>query len=411
MRTRSVLSRLLAMSLLGAAFATGCQTYDFEPVAPIALTSTTIEVTLAARTNPPNLMILVDTSGSMLEPMDPSHAACRSPHGGICLGANCPAECPTRWRALQGAMGSFLSSHGHVARFGLATYPGPQLVLGERCGATQQLTLDLPTSDNADVLQAHALAVNEELQRISESGADRPTGGTPTSSSLHFLGALPQLRTDTRADFVLLLTDGLPNCNEHNPSSGSMPQCRCTVGPGACSGSIERLGCLDQDGSVAAVQELLAQDIQTIVIGFGAETASGDGPVVLNAMAEAGGFPRKCQQGAGCGPGDSCEAATGFCQRRYYQASNQEELAATLLQISSLVKSDPCLLEVPLGQLPEDVGMLVLFVNGERTPPGANTWRLKPGVGLEMLGDLCRRAERSTPSNPVKIEVRAVNPR
>jgi hypothetical protein len=411
MRTRSDTSGALAL-LLCAGLVAGCQTYDFEPVTPLAITVPTTEVTLAVRTSTPNLMLLVDTSGSMLDPMDSSRTTCRTAEGFLCRGQECPTSCPTRWRALQGAMGSFLDTYGGVARMGLATYPGQQRVLGQQCGGTQSLQLDLPASEDATSLRDHARVVKEALLKIPEDEENGPSGGTPTGASLQFMGSLPQLQTSERTDFVLLLTDGLPNCNETNAYSGSSMACRCTVGndSSACSGLYERLGCLDQDGSVSAVRALRARNIQTIVIGFGADTATGDGPTVLNAMAEAGGFARGCERDADCGTGDTCDPGAGLCRRRFYQASNQDELAAALQNITEHFEGTPCLIEIAPDKMPPSQKLLVVNVNDEHVDAGEDTWRLKEGVGVELLGSLCRRAERSTPTQPVRIHVRAVIP-
>lgn len=396
----------LAPLLVCAALAVGCQTYDFELVPPTAISVPSVEKTVAARGNTPNLMLLVDTSGSMLEPMNPANPICRSPTSGVlCRGEGCPAGCPTRWSALQGAMSSFLSANGAVARLGLALYPGTQLVLGEQCGGADSLTLDLPGDDSAESLRNHAAAVSAELHKIPNHTRGGPTGGTPTGASLLYLGSQPQLQTDERSDFVLLLTDGLPNCNQSNASAS----CRCNQGE--CTDRYEWLSCLDQDGSVGAVRTLRGKDIQTIVIGFGADTAAGEGPVVLNAMAEAGGFARKCQTDADCGTGDACEVGAGLCQRRYYQAANQDELAAALRQISERFEGDPCLIELAHDQFPPSPGLARVLVNGESYGAGDDTWRLKPGVGVELVGALCARVQASSPAHPVRIEVRIVIPR
>jgi hypothetical protein len=410
MPTRLHTSTALVPLLVCAALAAGCQTYDFELVPPAALSVPSVEKTIVARGSTPNVMLLVDTSGSMLEPMNPSNPLCRSPTSGVlCRGEGCPAGCPTRWSALQGAMDSFLSTSGAFARMGLAFYPGKQLVLGEQCGGSESLTLDLPADDDPSALQAQASAVNAELRKIPNHTRGGPTGGTPTGSSLQYVGSLPQLQTDERGDFVLLLTDGLPNCNENHAASGASLACRCTLTE--CSGNFERLGCLDQDGSVSAVKSLRGRDIQTIVIGFGAETASGQGPLVLNAMAEAGGFARKCQTNADCGTGDACDMGAGLCQRRYYQAANQDELAHALRQISSRFEGDPCLIELAPDQFPPSPGLARVLVNGESFAAGEDTWRLKDKVGVELLGALCARVQGSSPAHPARVEVRIVIPR
>jgi hypothetical protein len=47
---------------LAVVLATGCQTYDFEPVEPLAVAQTTESRSIKARAPKPNLMLLVDTS-------------------------------------------------------------------------------------------------------------------------------------------------------------------------------------------------------------------------------------------------------------------------------------------------------------------------------------------------------------
>lgn len=378
MRTRPSLLLLLAPAVLAA----GCQTYDFEPVAPIALSQTTVAETIIARGSVPNLMLLVDTSGSMSDPVSPGSGT-------------------TRWTALKRAMGTFLSNNGDIARFALATYPTEAQ---DFCGPSTSLRKELPEVEEAQPLREHALEVNRVLQAIT-----RVEGGTPTADSLRYVGSLGGLHTQEREDFVLLLTDGLPNCNFNNPNSGPGPACRCTFGDASlCSGSNARRGCLDDQNSVAAVRELRARGIRTIVVGFGADTAAGDAPGVLNAMAEAGGFARQCEVDGDCGAGDTCEAAAGLCRRRYYQAANGAELATALERISAGLNPQPCMIRIPPQQLPSSEAMVVVYVKGERVAPGEDTWRLKAGAGVELKGGLCERASRATPADPLPVEVRAL---
>lgn len=381
MRTRPSLLLLLAP----AVFAAGCQTYDFEPVEPFALSQTTVAETIISRGSVPNLMLLVDTSGSMNDPVGGG--------GGT-----------TRWAVLRRTMGSFLSANGDIARLALATYPTPE---SNFCGPSTSLRKELPEVEDSNLLKEHALQVNQALQDI-----DRVDGGTPTADSLRYVGSLAGLHTQEREDFVLLLTDGLPNCNFDNPNSGPSPECRCTFGDmNSCSGSNARRGCLDDQNSIAAVRELRARGIRTIVVGFGADTAVGDAPEVLNAMAEAGGFARRCEVDGDCGAGDSCEAAAGLCRRRYYQAANGDELAAALEKITAGLNPQPCLIRIPPEQLPSSEAMVVVYVKGERMAAGEDSWRLKAGVGVELKGSLCERAGRATPADPLPVEVRALRAR
>jgi hypothetical protein len=396
---RAKLNLLSAVSLgvvTGAVI--GCQTYDFEPVDPLAIEQPTIEEVIKARSLKPNVMMLVDTSGSMDFPTQ-----CQT------------APCPSRWTALQTAMEGFLSTNGNLARLGLATYPGRKKFYDQvSCGATEdtELHVALPAETvEGDVeLQAQASRVNQVIQGISSGGqgiANNQTGGgTPTNASLRFLANNPGLQGAERADFILLLTDGLPNCNPDNPHTGpdtaSTPPstaCRCTQPRAAdCDGILEKLGCLDKDGSVGAIRELQQKGIKTIVIGFGAETATGDGPETLNAMAEAGGFARQCPAGS-----TNCQ--------KFYKAETQAELATALKDIIDLVgDTDVCLLPLSQDQRPTSDKLMVVYINGESLEPGPETWSLTD-KGVQFNGAACKRIKDSTVANPVNIEVRVVRPR
>ena len=189
-------------------------------------------------------------------------------------------------------MNTFLTGSGAaVAWTGMAIFPTK--VSADACGATVagDVVVQL-AQNNADLdadLKAAAMTVNTQIQSLV------PGGGTPTADSLRFLATYPPLvdNPEGRAQFVLLLTDGLPNCNGTNPNSCTSgapagAQCRCTLA--ACTAASYCVqGCLDKDNSATAIVELQKKKIKTIVIGFGADTTSGDGPDTLNAMAEAGG--------------------------------------------------------------------------------------------------------------------------
>src|SRR4051794_19675176 len=97
----------------------GCQTYDFEPVQPIAISQTTQESIIQARGARPEMMLLGDKSGSMALPVDPSDPDCKTGgnecgHKGELGFFPCNTSlCPTRWSEMQKAMGSFLPDAGN----------------------------------------------------------------------------------------------------------------------------------------------------------------------------------------------------------------------------------------------------------------------------------------------------------
>ena len=125
MRAKSTpLSALLA-GMFGVAVIASCQTYDFEPVDPLAIAQTTKETVITARRSKPDVMLLVDISGSMTKPVNENLVvngtrACdlRTDAGVVfTCGEQDPCDttkCPTRWSELQGAMGPFLAESGNL---------------------------------------------------------------------------------------------------------------------------------------------------------------------------------------------------------------------------------------------------------------------------------------------------------
>lgn len=393
------LKALCAFALgVGAGFAAGCQTYDFEPVEPLAIAQTTQSKKVVAKQLKPNLMLLVDTSGSMNT---------GSPN--------------SRLYELQTAMKTFLGGfqQNPVARVGVVVYPQSG---GDGCNPTlpEDITtpgrgVPIPAGDDDATLKQAAQQVDSTIQNL------KANGGTPTAASLAVVGNYAPLQATDRDQFVLLLTDGLPNCNpSHAPNNcgggnGCTKLCADASwqpGQGCCTitscpdGSYCAKGCLDDSGTVAAIKALRAKGIKTIVVGFGADLVSGPGPITLNAMAEQGGFARACPNGtnAECGAGNTCEA-TKVCTKKYYQASNSQELAAALLQISQILGSDPC--QYTLESTPSDPKFLSVLIDGKSTPSGPDTWKYEAGK-VVFTGSLCTQVSSATPTKPVMVEFRIV---
>lgn len=404
------MTRFILPALL---FATACQVYDFEPVTPIAITQTTQTKNVVARNLKPNLMILVDNSGSMNTPLEPGSPAC-----GNCSGASCPATCRTRISELRSAMGQFLTISSTVARMGLAFFPASDMMSQPQpqgCAPTREISVQLPAPSSSDTdttpLTMNAAQVNMRIQSTV------PVGGTPTAPSLSFLGSYAGLLDDkdNRQDFVLLLTDGLPNCNAANPlacnSMPAPPANLCTLGAN-CVGQYCRAGYLDKDGVVTAVKQLRSRNVSTIVVGFGADFASPEALDVLNSMAAEGGFGRKCPMdtNAECGDpmGVTNRCINKVCQKQFYAAANAQDLSRALADIQNLIgNEDPCLFN--LSDRPTDDRFLAVIINGQTTAKGPNTWSLLPSGAVQFAGQLCERVKTSTTAEPLKVEFRIVS--
>ncbi len=106
MRAKLTLLSAFVVGIFGGALASGCQTYDFEPVEPFALAQTTIAEVVRAKSLKPNMMLLLDTSGSMTLPSDSTDPDCRDPNAPVPTRPLCgepgniPCDvnkCSTRW--------------------------------------------------------------------------------------------------------------------------------------------------------------------------------------------------------------------------------------------------------------------------------------------------------------------------
>jgi hypothetical protein len=372
-----------ALALLaGALAATGCQVYDFEPVIPGAVAQQETSVPLAFNQPKPNLMLLVDKSGSMADLVVPG-----DPGSG------------TKIAVLQQVMGEFLvpnvpDAGPPVARVGLARFPNQDCVPT----TASDVLAALPPADAGDadsVLENAAQAANTALQGLT------PSGGTPTQASLQFVADnVGELSDASREDFVLLLTDGLPNCNNNL----DFLTCTCTSSP--APPCVANTDCLDKTATVAQVQTMRAAGIRTIVIGFGADVVGSIAQDTLQAMAEAGGFVRKCPNtNQSCGTGNDCVLATGLCSGQFFQATDEDTLVDALAEIGNTLTQTACVYN--LDEVPSDPKLISVVLDGTPYLPGTSTWTYNAAKNqIVFLGALCAELMNNTPQNPVTLDIR-----
>lgn len=378
------LSSSVVLALLAAGgFASGCQVYDFEPVIPGAVAQETHSVPLAFNQPKPNLMLLLDKSGSMSDPV--------APPGG-----------PSKIVVLQQVMGEFLvptppDAGTTVARVGLAQFPNDSCIPT----TTSDVLSTLPPASAGDadaVLSAAAVAADVALQKVT------PGGGTPTQASLAYVASnIAELSDSSRQDFVLLLTDGLPNCN----NSLDANTCTCSSTPTGKPPCVANTDCLDKDATVAQILSMKTnQNIRTIVIGFGADVIGSIPRDTLEAMAEAGGFVRKCPNtNQSCGPTNACVLATGLCSLQYFQATDGDTLTAALAEIGSTLTQATCVYN--LDEVPSDPQLISVVLNGTPYLPGPDTWTYNPAKNqIVFQGALCAQLKNNTPQNPVTLDIR-----
>lgn len=240
-------------------------------------------VALAAPcTDLPVLFIVQDKSGSMAGAPD---------------GTAATASNPSKWTSASVVVPALAQQFASRFKFGVGMFPGANTSFN--C-STGSVVSPVP-STASQVAAAYA------------NGA--PGGGTPTAVSLRAAKAyLSSLGASSTAN-VLLITDGMPNCNLANdPATCATTTFGC-ANTSTCSGSsccgLGAKDCLDDANSEGAAGELRAAGYKVYVVGFGANLAGGNNKVVLDAIAAAGG--------------------TGSA----YQASNQAALSSALNAIAA----------------------------------------------------------------------------
>jgi hypothetical protein len=236
---------------------------------------------VAASQVSPNIMMTVDESGSMKDPIGGSNMS--------------------KWDALTGAVNMLLGQYSGSAQWGLSIFPHDA---SDSCSPGQ---VDIAVGPNT---------VQPILAKLATLTDQTIGGNTPTDETLQAeLGNAAGLADATKANYVLLMTDGEPNCN------GNVKSVAATIG------------------------KLYAEtpSVRTFVVGIGDGTASD--PSALNSWAEAGHTAR-----------------TGATE--YYQVNNTADLQAAFQAIVNGVVS--CTYQ--LSMKPSDASLIVAYINGVAVP-------------------------------------------
>jgi hypothetical protein len=194
---------------------------------------------------PPDILIVLDRSGSMNEDLS----------GTMCANG-CGAN--SKWSIATTTLRSFLPTVEGIVNWGLKLFATPDNV----CIVSN--TVEIPPQIN------NAAAINARLM-MTDAGSS-----TPTTSALLNAAAYLKTLTDPRPKFILLATDGVPTC-------GTAP----------CAAGVNSTGMANQcddANAIAMVKTVHDMGFPTFVLGIGTSKAPGDG--TLSQMAINGGYPR-----------------------------------------------------------------------------------------------------------------------
>jgi hypothetical protein len=240
-----------------------------------------------------NMLIVLDKSGSMNESVGNT----------------------TKWLAASNALKGVTQQYGTTIRFGLWQFSSPT-----QCDPGKQY---VAVGDNTASAIAAALPAKAD------------GNGTPIGGALEGARKTPELQDTTRANFVVLVTDGKENC-KGDPK--------------------------------AAVTSAFGANIKTYVVGFG-PSADVD-PTLLSEMAVAGGTARNTTP-------------------RYYQADDPAALNAAFSSIAQ--GAIGC--DYKLTQVPPDPKKLYVSVNGTLVPNDPNKtagWNYDSATNrLTLYGPAC----------------------
>ena len=255
------------------------------------------ELFQAAKVNS-NMYIAFDRSGSMNDPITGGGAS--------------------KWVIATTAIKQVTAQYQSQIQFGLGLFPAG--------GGNSQRCVPSPTAVTVGDQRAAQIAMALD--------AAAPGGSTPIGGVLTSAGLVPELVDATRANYVMLVTDGSETCNGK--------------------------------GVQSATDNLRRKGIKTFVIGFGGQVDA----MNLTDIATAGGTAR---------PGAT----------KYYQADD----APGLLAAFNLIAQGALGCEYRLAAAPPDPSKVFVYVNGvlqNRDVAHANGWDYTPATTrITFYGGLC----------------------
>ena len=192
---------------------------------------------------PPDILIVLDASGSMNE--DSANDSC----SGGC-GAN------SKWAMLTPGLNQVVAQTDTTVNWGLKFFADTDAT----CGVGNGVAVQVGTG-NAGAI-ANAIAGRTSANGGVTNGSRTPTRAAENAGAAYMAGL-----TDQNPRFLLMATDGLPNCMPGNSDSAAD----------------------DSAGAVTSVMNAAAMGLPTFVVGI---STTGLGDTTLSQMAVAGGYPR-----------------------------------------------------------------------------------------------------------------------
>jgi hypothetical protein len=286
---------------------------------------------------PPNMYFVLDRSGSMQE--------------------------DNKWSQVRVVVAEIFRGLGPRANFGATVFPGSAQ---STCAPAREV---LPISPG----DAPGATDGPTTKKLLATTSDAPNGGTPTAQAMR--AVLETLRNVQGKTFVVLATDGGPNCNtsascnfdQCQPNIEDLPGCPVN-GPSCCdSATGGPASCLDSAATISAVAALKAAGIPVYVIGLPGTTAYGN---LLDQLAISGGTALPSSP-------------------KYYKIASTGDNTALLKTLKQIAAKIVATCEFKLKDAPADANQVNVYLDEVVLPRDpVDGWRID-GATVTLLGKAC----------------------
>ena len=270
-----------------------------------------------------------------------------------------------KWMTIRTVLSQVAMRLGPRGRFGAAVYPDPAT---NDCAPGVEVLAPRPGDSPAGI-------AGETTKALIHATNVPAIGGTPTAASLSRL--TPRITSFGERTFVILATDGGPNCNGAAacgipaciPNIESIDGCAPNGGTNCCDPSLfGPLQCLDADPALAAVAALRDAGVPTYVVGV-----PGSGPYggLLDRLAEAGGTARAASP-------------------KYYRVDS-DDAAAFAQALGAVAAKITATCDLTLSPAPEDPSEVNVYLDDAVVAQDpVDGWKLD-GSTVTLLGKTCDR--------------------
>jgi hypothetical protein len=324
----------------------------------------------------PNVYFVLDRSGSMSSPFDPTAQGKITSYDGEGQPYQAHAEELSSYKALRDATIELVAAIGSHAMIGAAVLPATE----GTCGAGQEV---FPLT-RGDAAPADAGVLSQVTSQFARATSLLPLGYTPTAATLRAL--LPNLSPLSGPTSIVLATDGAPNCNPdarcaqeqcllENGCSEDQSEKLKVPAPGpirpppppplpsvnCCDPTVSPQGplmCIDETPTLQVIRDLQAAGVRTYVIGVKSRGLH----VLLDDMAASGGTDHA------------------------YDANSLADLTSALSDVRRRVL--PCDVVIQ-GQAPPRDSVSLFWRSQELRRDDPNGWTWSGSSSIRLAGEAC----------------------